>query len=120
MEITSETKETIDNLITDEMAKLGTVGTSLGIIYQDKLIYTKSYGAMNFEKRKSPNENTLFNIASVTKSFVCLAILLLVEEGKLSLEDPINRYLPIKLGKKDAPIRRGNSHQPVEFFRFTE
>ena len=55
-------------------------------------IYEKYFGYKNIEKKLQIDQNTIFGVGSITKSFVALSILQLVEEGKLSLEDPITKY----------------------------
>jgi len=47
----------------------------------------------------------LYGIGSCTKSFTALAIMQLVEQGKLDLQDPVKKYLPLRLGKEEMPIR---------------
>ena len=59
-----------------------------------EIIYEKYFGFKNEEKKTPIDENTIFGIASITKSFVALSILQLLEKGKLSLEDPISKYIP--------------------------
>ncbi len=59
-----------------------------------EIIYEKYFGFKNEEKKELIDENTIFGIASITKSFVALSILQLLEQGKLSLEDPISKYIP--------------------------
>ncbi|MEM9209819.1 MAG: serine hydrolase domain-containing protein, partial [Pseudomonadota bacterium] len=49
--------------------------------------------------------DTLFGIGSITKSFVAIAILQLVEAGELDLDDPVSEHLPFELGRPDKPIR---------------
>ncbi len=59
-----------------------------------KIIYRKSFGTADIEKQSPLNENTLFNLASVSKQFTATAIFLLAKEGKLSLDDDISRFIP--------------------------
>ena len=85
----------IEKMITTEMIKEGTPGLSMGIVKADKLIYTASFGSSDLSKRTPVSQDTLFVLASVTKSFIGMAILKLFEMNKLSLEDPIAKYLPL-------------------------
>ncbi|MGC8606737.1 MAG: serine hydrolase [Vulcanisaeta sp.] len=70
---------------------------SIGIIKDDELIYARGFGFRDIEKGLPATPRTIYGIGSITKSFTALAILKLVEEGKLSLEDPVDKYVPIKL-----------------------
>jgi CubicO group peptidase (beta-lactamase class C family) len=73
-------------------------GLAVGIVVGSELVYAKGFGARELETNAPVDPNTLFRIASMTKSFTALAILRLRDEGKLSLEDPIGIYIP-ELGR---------------------
>ena len=68
-------------------------GTALGIAQDGKLAYANGFGYANVEGKKPVTMDTVFGIASVTKSFTCVAIMQLQEAGKLSVHDPIVKYL---------------------------
>jgi CubicO group peptidase (beta-lactamase class C family) len=69
-------------------------GTAIGFAHNGEKIYEKGFGYRNVEKKLPVTMDTIFGIASVTKSFTCMAIILLQEQGKLSVHDPIVKYLP--------------------------
>ncbi|TZF93673.1 beta-lactamase family protein [Chryseobacterium panacisoli] len=69
-------------------------GMAVGIIKDGKVIYKKTYGLANIEDRIPVTDSTAFDIASVSKQFTALVILLAEKEGRLSLEDDIRTYLP--------------------------
>ncbi|MBN4683972.1 beta-lactamase family protein, partial [Pandoraea nosoerga] len=69
-------------------------GLALGIVYKDQLIYAKGYGYRDIENKLPVEANTLFPIASNSKLFTATAAVMLAEEGKLSLDIPVNKYLP--------------------------
>ncbi len=64
------------------------------ITVNGKVVYAEGFGMANREKSIPVNRNTLFNIGSISKMYVAAAIMLLVEDGKVSLDDPVTRYLP--------------------------
>ena len=64
------------------------------IAQKDKVIYKKAFGLANLELNAPMKEETVFNIASITKQFTAVSILQLAEQGKLSLQDEITKYLP--------------------------
>jgi CubicO group peptidase (beta-lactamase class C family) len=68
-------------------------GIAVGIHYKGGF-YEQGYGLADVESRKPVTAQTVFKIASLTKSFTAAAILRLSEEGKLRLDDPISRFLP--------------------------
>jgi len=69
-------------------------GISIGIVSNNKLIYEKQFGLANVEYEIPITYETSFHVASVSKQFTAFAILLLEDEGKLSLDDDIRIYLP--------------------------
>lgn len=97
--------EEIEQKVVDLMGEFKIPGLSIGIVEHGKPIYAKGFGARNVEKNLSFTENTLFGIGSISKSFTALALLQLVQEGKINLQDPVNKYLNFKLGDNKNPIR---------------
>jgi CubicO group peptidase (beta-lactamase class C family) len=69
-------------------------GCAIGIIRNDSLIFAKGYGMANLENNIPINTQTVFEMGSVSKQFTAYAILLLAHQGKLSINDDINKYLP--------------------------
>jgi len=69
-------------------------GFVYGVVLDGKLIYSGSFGYANLEQQIPAHSNSLFRIASMSKSFTALAILQLRDAGKLNLDDPASKYLP--------------------------
>jgi CubicO group peptidase (beta-lactamase class C family) len=72
---------------------INSAGVSVAIWHKGQLI-TPSYGMADLEMKKAITANTKFDIASMSKQFTVMSILLLEEEGKLSVKDDIRKYLP--------------------------
>jgi CubicO group peptidase (beta-lactamase class C family) len=68
-------------------------GTVLAVA-QGNLIYTDVYGLRDRERQRPMQLNTIFSMASMTKPIVSVAAMMLVEEGKFKLDDPVHQYLP--------------------------
>jgi CubicO group peptidase (beta-lactamase class C family) len=64
------------------------------LAYKGKTLFQHSYGLADREKNTLNNSNSLYNIGSIGKMFTSVAILQLVEKGKLKLDEPIQKYLP--------------------------
>jgi len=83
-------------------------GISFGVVVDGKLLYTNSYGFTDVAKKIPVTSASLFRIASMSKSFTCMAIVKLRDEGKLSLDDPAAAYIPelknLKYPTADAPV----------------
>jgi CubicO group peptidase (beta-lactamase class C family) len=69
-------------------------GIGVGIVVNDKLVFAKGYGYRDYEKKLPITPNTLFPIASNTKLFTAVAAGFLVEEGKLTWNEPIRKSVP--------------------------
>jgi CubicO group peptidase (beta-lactamase class C family) len=99
-----ETEKKLENLVVDEMMQLHIPGLGLALVKDDQVIYAKGFGARNIKDNLPATPQTLFGVGSLTKSFTALAIMQLVEQGKLDVQDPVNKYLPISIGRKENPI----------------
>lgn len=75
-------------------AKPGEPGCSAAISQNGKIIVNRGYGSADLERDVAITPNTVFDAGSVRKQFVAAAILLLVEEGKLSLSDDVRKHIP--------------------------
>ncbi|WP_207430485.1 serine hydrolase domain-containing protein [Sabulibacter ruber] len=71
-----------------------TPGAVLGIIHKGQLVYQKTYGMANIQKKEPLNGSHQFWIASMAKQFTAASVALLEEQGKLRLEDDIRKYMP--------------------------
>ncbi len=69
-------------------------GIAVLVSKQGKVIYQKAFGSANLELNVPMTTEMLFNLGSITKQFTAVAILQLMESGKLSLQDSLQRYLP--------------------------
>ena len=83
----------VDDLVKGEMAKHRIPGLALEVVQHGKATKTAAYGFANLEWSMPATPETVFEIGSVTKQFTAACVLRLVEEGKLSLDDKISRYL---------------------------
>src|ERR1051325_1213011 len=83
----------LDQLFSSQMKKDGP-GASVLIMKGDSVIFSKSYGLADLNTKERITGKTLFNVGSITKTFVMNSILMLRDEGKLSLEDSLIKYFP--------------------------
>jgi len=94
--------QAIDSLFI-ELDKPHVPGCALGIVENGKLIYSKGYGIADLEHDIEITPSSVFYIGSVSKQFVTFSILLLEEQGKLDLDDKIQKYLP-DFPEYEAPL----------------
>ncbi len=69
-------------------------GCAVGVYRHDTIAYARGYGMANLELGVPITPRTVFDVGSVSKQFTATAILLLAQDGKLSLDDPVRRYFP--------------------------
>lgn len=77
-----------------QMAYRGQPGLSMGVIYDQELIWSKGFGYADLASQKPTDASTVYRIASITKLFTATAIMQLRDEGKLQLDDPVAHHLP--------------------------
>src|SRR5712671_5082252 len=71
-----------------------TPGASVAVIEQGRVVFEKGYGIANLEYGVPIKPDTVFHVASVSKQFTAMAVVLLELDGKLSFDDDIHKYLP--------------------------
>jgi D-alanyl-D-alanine carboxypeptidase len=86
-----------------EMAKDGIGGLSIGVVSGSRLVWSQHYGYAETETKRVPDNDTSYRIGSITKQFTALALLQLVEQGKLRLTDPLERFVPEITQVKNPP-----------------
>jgi D-alanyl-D-alanine carboxypeptidase len=95
----------LDQYIARHMLETGAPGLTLALANRDGLIRVSTYGFADTKADSRVVPETMFEIGSISKSFVSLALLQLREEGKLDLNKPITEYLPwLKINSKFEPV----------------
>jgi len=92
-----ESFRSLDSFIIRKMAETRTPGLSIVLIRDNEVIYAKGFGFRDVEATKPATPGTIYGIGSITKSFTALAILQLVSEGKVSLNDPVTNYVDVDI-----------------------
>ena len=87
----------LEGFIQEKMSKTKIPGLSIAIIEDDEIIHARGFGFRDVSSGLPATPKTLYGIGSVTKSFTAIAVMQLVEEGRIRLDDPIENYIPIKL-----------------------
>jgi D-alanyl-D-alanine carboxypeptidase len=83
----------VDDLIKAEMKRQNVPGLSLVVLKDGKIIKTAGYGFANIKLQIPATPETVYKIASVSKQFIATGIMLLIQEGRLNLDDPISKHL---------------------------
>ncbi len=94
MNLTVKQVAAFEKFITELMEERNIPGLAVGIASGDKTIYKKGFGVKDLITKAPVTTKTIFGVASVTKSFTGTAIMKLCEDGKMSLDDPVKKFLP--------------------------
>lgn len=94
----------LDSMIRSTVAEKHLVGLSVGVMQDGKVILAKGYGVKALDAKDSVTPRTMFAIGSVTKQFTCSALMILAEEKKLALSDPVSKYYPKLTRAKDITL----------------
>ena len=85
--------DAVDNFVHSEMKRQQIPGVSLLVARDGKIIRAQGYGLSNVELQVPVRPETIFQSGSVGKQFTATAVMMLVEQGKVALDDPISKYL---------------------------
>lgn len=92
--IAQSVPDDLDTYVERTLKTFQVPGIAVAVVKDGKVLLTKGYGIRDVGKPDKVNEHTLFGIASNSKAFTAAALAMLVDEGKLKWDDPINTYLP--------------------------
>ncbi|HEX5886877.1 MAG TPA: serine hydrolase domain-containing protein [Pyrinomonadaceae bacterium] len=84
----------VDDLAAAEFAKNNQGSITVGVVHGPKLIWTKSYGYADIEKKELATKDTVYRIGGTTIKFTALMLLQLVQAGKIGISDPVEKYFP--------------------------
>src|SRR5688572_26705336 len=95
----------LDRFVEQYMRDMNSPGLTLVLADRDGVQRVAHYGFSDLEAEKLPGDDTLFEIGSISKSFVALALLQLRDEGKIDFDRPIVQYLPwLRVESRFAPV----------------
>jgi D-alanyl-D-alanine carboxypeptidase len=94
----------IDEYISAHVQPPSRVGLSVTIVKDGQVVLARGYGQRSLAKKEPVEPNTILAIGSVSKQFTCAAVLLLAEDGKLSVNDPVAKYYPNLTRAKDITL----------------
>lgn len=101
------TNAPLDSLVQAKMDEAGIMGVGAAVIVNRQVVWMKGYGFADWQRKKPFTPNTIMNVGSIAKPFTGVALMRAVGEGKLSLDEDINTYLPFRVvnpNSPDAPI----------------
>jgi CubicO group peptidase (beta-lactamase class C family) len=108
--LTSDLRSKIDKASEQVLATTGVPSASLAIVQNGKIAYTHAYGKARLDPATKAQPQMRYSIGSISKQFTAAAILMLEQQGKLSIDDPIGKYLPDLTRANEVTIRMVLSH----------
>ncbi len=107
--LTPDETAKVEQIVTDALASTQVPSASVAIVRDGKLVYSKAWGNQG-PNVPAPTPEAKYQIASISKQFTAAGLLLLEDDGKLSLDDTIGKYLPDVSGGATITIRQLLSH----------
>ena len=100
----------IDAAVQEAIKKTGVPSVSVAVVQDGKLAYAKAFGNASLAPRRAATVHTRYAVGSISKQFTAAALLLLQEEGKLSLDDKVSKYFPDLTRADQITLRQLLSH----------
>lgn len=100
----------VDAIAQQVLATTGVPSASVGIVTYGKIAYLKAYGNAQLDPAVQATPEMRYSIGSISKQFTATAILMLQQQGKLKLDDPISTWLPQLTRSKEVTLREILSH----------
>src|ERR1700720_3033821 len=111
--LSREKLSAIDDFINGEIASGNIPGAIVLIQHQGQPAYFKCFGKRDVEKGTPMTEDAIFPIHSVTKTITSVAAMMLVDRGKIALDDPVSKYIPSFAGMRVGGERKDAAGKPV-------
>lgn len=103
-------KARVDAIAAGVMEQRGVPSASVAVVQGGKLVYTHAYGRAHIDPDKAATPDMRYSIGSISKQFTAAAILILQEQGKLKLDDPVGKYVPGLTRGDEVTIRQVLNH----------
>ena len=84
----------LESFVSEKMDEFAVPSMAIAVVRGEEVVYSKTFGHRDVEKRLPADENTVYAIASLTKAMTATCVGMLVDEGKLSWDEPVATYLP--------------------------
>src|SRR3954452_14062511 len=109
-DLSPEVRGKIDKLANDALTESGVPSASIAVVKDGKILYLKGYGSARLEPKTPATSAMRYSIGSISKQFTAAAMLLLQEQGKLSLDDKVAKFIPDLTRANEVTIRQLLSH----------
>src|SRR5271154_6540265 len=103
-------KTKVDGVVRQALASTGVPSASIAIVQDSAITYLQAYGDSRIEPHAAALPSMRYSIGSISKQFTAASVLLLAEQGKLSLDDPVSRLVPNLTRGNEVTVRDLLSH----------
>src|SRR5687768_8275183 len=90
----SEVITLLSEFINEQLREKDIPAISIALVDNQTIVWQKGFGHANPQAKTPPNANTVYRVGSVSKLFTDIAVMQLVERGRLNLDEPVTRYIP--------------------------
>ena len=104
--LSAATRAGIDSMVGDVLANTDAPSASVAVVYHGRIAYARAYGLARLDPKTPAQPDMRYSIGSISKQFAATAILLLAEQGKLSLDDKVGRWLPELTRANEVSLRQ--------------
>ena len=108
--LSPDAKAKIDTAVTQVLSSTKVPSASIAIVKDGRIAYLQAYGLARLSPPMDATPQMQYAIGSISKQFTAAAVLVLAQEGKLTLDDPVSKYLPDLTRAKEVTIRMLLSH----------
>jgi len=109
-QLSPEVRASVDEAAQQGLSQSGTPSASVAVVQDGKIVYLHAYGNARLEPLTPARPEMRYSIGSISKQFTAAAVLMLVEEGKVSLDDPVGKFVPGLTRGNEVTVRNVLSH----------
>jgi CubicO group peptidase (beta-lactamase class C family) len=104
-QLSADTESRIADIATKVLHDTGVPSASVGVVQNGQIVYTHAFGLANITPPRPAEASMAYPIGSISKQFTATAVLLLQQQGKLSIDDPVGKYYPELTRANDVKLR---------------
>ena len=106
----ADTRAAVDEVVAQVVAKTGVPSASVGIVQGGRIVYTRAFGDARLKPELKATAAMSYPVGSISKQFTATCVLLLQEDGKLSLDDTVSKWFPKLTRANEVTVRELLSH----------
>jgi len=108
--LASDASSKIDEIVRKQLASTGVPSASVAVVNDGKIVYLQAYGDARLDPKSAAKPEMRYSVGSISKQFTAAAVLMLQEQGKLSLDDKVSKWVPGLTRGDEVSIRQLLSH----------